>query len=351
MSVESIGRKGVRAGTRGAAMGWKIMPANLPPEYYEVEKRFREGKTPEEKIEALEEILAVIPKHKGTDKLRADFRRRLSKLRTKQAKRPTTRRDTGHRVEREGAGQVVLVGTPNVGKSALVRALTNATPEVADFPYTTRMPTPGMMPFENIQVQLVDTPPITPEYTEPWLPDLIRRADLILLVVDLRADPFSDLEGVVAFLKEKRIAPLRKAHLYEEKEGWTFKPLLVIANKHDDAATEENLQIFNTLVEDDWPMIGVSAVTGRNFDRLKEQLFERLEIIRVYTKARGKTPDRGAPFVLNKGATVEELARKVHKEFVANLKFARVWGRDVYDGQMIQRDYVLHDGDVVELHV
>lgn len=328
------------------------MPANLPPEYFEVEKRFREAKTAQEKVEALEEILAVIPKHKGTDKLRADFRRRLSKLKSKQqTKKATSRRDLGHRVEREGAGQVVLIGAPNVGKSALVGALTNANPEVADFPYTTRLPMPGMMPFENIQIQLVDTPPITEDYTEPWLPDVIRRADFILLVVDVTGDPIQDLEGTVTFLEEKRIAPLRLAHVHDGKHGWTFKPLLVIANKNDDASTEENFQIFKALLEDEWPMLAVSAVTGRNLELLKQALFNGLEIIRVYTKARGKTPDRKSPFVLKKGATVEELAGKVHKEFVDKFKFAKVWGTDVYDGQMIQKDHVLQDGDVVELHV
>jgi ribosome-interacting GTPase 1 len=328
------------------------VPANLPPEYFEVDKRFREAKTPQEKIEALEELLAVIPKHKGTDKLRADFRRRLSKLKSMlQAKKPVSRRDAGYRIEREGAAQVVLIGAPNVGKSLLLGALTNASPEVADFPHTTRTPTPGMMPFENIQIQLVDTPPMTREYTEPWLPDIIRRADLILLVVDVTADPVQNLEETRERLGQKRIGPLRRTDLSEAKQEWVFKPLLVVANKNDDAAAEENFQIFKALLEDEWPMIPVSAQTGYNLERLKKKLFEKLEIVRVYTKTRGKAPDRKTPFVLKKGATVEALAAKIHKAFVGRLKFAKVWGDGVYDGQMIQRDYVLQDGDVVELHV
>ncbi len=328
------------------------MPANLPPEYFEVERRYRQAKAPEEKIEALQEILAIIPKHKGTDKLRADFRRRLSKLKSQQqAKKATSRRDVGYRINREGAGQIVLIGPPNVGKSALVATLTNATPEVADFPHTTRIPTPGMMPFENIQIQLIDTPPMTEEYMEPWLPDIIRRADMVLLVVDVNTDPVQHLEKTVALLAEKRIAPLRLAHLYEGKQGWTFRPVLVVANKNDNASAEENFQIFKALLEDDWPVVAVSATTGRNLEALKRTLFERLDIIRVYTKARGKAPEHNAPFVLKKGATVEDLAGKIHQEFIEKLKFAKVWGNGVYDGQMIQRDYVLKDGDVVELHV
>ncbi len=328
------------------------MPANLPPEYFEVERRYREAKTPVEKIRGLEKMLAIIPKHKGTDKLRADFRRRLSKLKSQQqAKKATSRRDAGYRIEREGAGQIVLVGTPNVGKSALVGALTNATPEVADFPHTTRIPTPGMMLFENIQIQLIDMPPMTQEFMEPWLPDIVRRADMILLVVDVTTDPIQQLEDTVALLEQKRIAPLRRAYLYEERREWTFKPVLVVANKNDNASTDENLQIFKDLLEDDWLVAGVSSTTGRNVELLKQMLFERLGIIRVYTKARGKTPDHMAPFVLKKGATMEDLAVKVHKDFWEKLRFAKVWGNGVYDGQMIQRDYVLQDGDVVELHV
>ena len=328
------------------------MPANLPPEYFEVEKRYREAKSPVEKIRALEQVLAIVPKHKGTDKLRADFRRRLSKLKSKQVdKKATSRREEAHRIEREGAGQVVLVGAPNVGKSALVAALTNATPEVADFPHTTWKPTPGMMPFDNIQIQLIDTPPMNREYTEPWLPDMIRKADIILLVVDVTADPILQLEDTVGLLEEKRIVPLRLASLHEERHGWTFRPVLVAANKSDNELAEENYEIFKDLLEDDWPMVAVSATMGRNLNFLKQELFERLEIIRVYTKARGKGPDRKSPFVLKKGATVNDLAAKIHKDFVGKLKFARVWGHELYDGQMIQRDYVLKDGDMVELHV
>ena len=328
------------------------MPANLPPHYFEAERRYREAGTPQGKIEALEEMLMIMPKHKGTDKLRADLRRKISKIKTQaQKKKGSSRRETAYSVDREGAAQVLLVGPPNSGKSSLVDKLTNANPEVADFPHTTRIPTPGMMPFENIQIQLIDTPPMTRDYTEPWLPDIIRRADMILLVVDVTADPIVELQVTVALLEEKQIAPLQVARLYEGRQGWTFRPVLVVANKNDNASTEENFQIFKDLLEDDWPIVAVSANTGRNLELLKQMLFERLEIMRVYTKARGKAPDRNAPFVLKKGATVEDLAGKIHKEFVEKFKFAKVWGNEVYDGQMIQRDYVLQDGDVVELHV
>jgi len=328
------------------------LPANLPPAYFEAEKRYREAKTPSEGIAALEEMLAIMPKHKGTDKLKADLRRRISKLKSKQQeKKKLGRRDSSYRIEREGVGQIVLVGPPNVGKSALVAALTNADPQVADFPHSTWKPTPGMMYFENIQIQLIDTPPISREYTEPWLLDMARQSDMILVIVDVQTDPLQQLEETISFLKEHRIAPLRLAHLYEGQGAFTFLPFLVVANKNDDTTMEENVDIFRSLLEDDWPLVPVSAKTGRNFDGLKRTLFTSLEIIRVYTKAPGKEPDLSAPFVLKRGSKLEDLASKIHKDFLENLKYARVWGSQVYDGQMVHRDHVLQDGDVVELHL
>ncbi|MGB3905604.1 MAG: GTPase, partial [Anaerolineae bacterium] len=201
------------------------MPANLPPEYFEAEKGYRAARSTADKIARLEELLRTIPKHKGTDKLRADFRRRLSKLKaTDQARKRPGRRESAFHIDREGAGQVVVVGPTNVGKSALVAALTNATPEVVDAPFTTWEPTPGMMPMENVQIQLIDTPPLNTEFVEPELLDLIRRSDLILLVVDLQTDPIQELEDTIALLQEHRIVPQRLRDRYTEQQGLTFIP-------------------------------------------------------------------------------------------------------------------------------
>ncbi|MBM4466720.1 MAG: TGS domain-containing protein [Chloroflexi bacterium] len=328
------------------------MPINLPPEAIEAERQYRAARSVAEKIACLEEFISTIPKHKGTDKLRADLRRRLSKLKAaSQTRKGVSRRDSAFRIEKEGAGQVVVVGSANVGKSALVAALTNATPEVADFPFTTWKPTPGMMPVENIQIQLVDTPPLNRDFVESELLDLIRKSDLILLVVDLQTDPVQQLEDTIAFLQKHRIVPLRLTGRYPEQRHLTFKPLLVLANKSDDESSDEDFEIFRQLLEDDWPLLPVSAATGRNLERLKQAVFERLEIIRVYSKAPGKEPDFSSPFVLKKGSTVEEFARGIHQDFFEKLKSARVWGSAAFDGQMVQRDYVLHDGDVVELRI
>jgi ribosome-interacting GTPase 1 len=328
------------------------MPINLPPEALEAEKRYRAAKSVAEKIARLEEFISTIPKHKGTDKLRADLRRRLSKLKAApKTQKGVSRRASAFQIDKEGAGQVVVVGPANVGKSALVATLTNATPEVADYPYTTWTPTPGMMPVENIQIQLIDTPPLSRDYVESELLDLIRRSDLILLVVDLQTYPIQQLEDTIAILQEHRIVPLHLKDRYTEQRRLTFIPLLVLVNKSDDESSDEDFEILCELLEDDWPLLPVSATTGRNLERLKVVVFQRLEIIRVYSKPPGREPDLSVPFVLEKGSTVADFAGKVHQDFLEKLTAARVWGSAVYDGQMVGRDHVLQDGDVVELRI
>jgi ribosome-interacting GTPase 1 len=329
-----------------------VMPTNLPPEYFEADKRYRAASSPSEKITCLEDLLGTIPKHKGTDKLRADLRRRLSKLKSAaQTKKGAGKRETAYHFDKEGAGQVVVIGPANVGKSALVVALTNASPEVADFPFTTWNPTPGMMEVGGIQIQLIDTPPLSRDFIEPDLMDLIRRSDLMLLVVDLLTDPVQQLEDTVAMLGEHRIVPCYLRERCVERQGVTFKPILVLANKCDDAGADENYEIFCELLGEDWPMLAVSATSGRNLERMKQVVVQRLEIIRVYSKIPGQEPDLSRPFVLKQGDTVQELAGKVHQDFVRDLKLARVWGEGVFDGQLVGRDHVLSDGDVVELHI
>jgi ribosome-interacting GTPase 1 len=328
------------------------MPTNLPPEYFAAEKRYRQAQSPAEKIACLEEMLSTIPKHKGTDHLRADYRRQLSRLKSEsQSRKRASAQQSAFRVEREGAGQAVLVGPTNVGKSALLAALTNASPQVDPAPYTTWRPAPGMMLVEDVQVQLVDTPPLDREYVEPALIDLIRRTDLVLPVVDLQTFPQQQLLETMAILSENRIVPAFLPMRQPATSPTTVLPFLVIANKCDDESLDEICEIFLELLQEDWPMLAVSALTGRGLDRLKQAVFEQLELVRVYAKPPGKDPDYERPFVLKKGATVEQLAGRVHKDFLEKLKYARVWGSAEFDGQMVQRDYVLQDGDVVELRL
>jgi ribosome-interacting GTPase 1 len=329
------------------------MPTNLPAEYSAAEKLYREATTPEQKIARLEEMISTIPKHKGTDKLRADYRRRLSKM--KEAAAQTSKRTRGtvspYSIDKEGAGQLAIIGPTNVGKSSLVVSLTNASPEVSAAPFTTWQPTPGMMPVDDIQIQLVDTPPLNPDYVEPEFLNLIRRADLVLLVVDLQMDPLQQLEDALALLEEHGIVPLHWKDRYAGRRRLAFVPLLLLVNKHDDETTEEDFQIFLELLEEDCPLLALSTLSGRNLGYLKQVAVERLGIIRVYSQAPGQEPQLDSPFVLHKGDTVADFAGRVHQDFYRNLKTARIWGTGVYDGQMVSRDHVLHDGDVVELRI
>jgi small GTP-binding protein len=326
------------------------MPTNLPPDALEAERRYREAETAEEKIAYLEEYISLIPKHKGTDHLRADLRRKLSKLKSaSQTKKGSGKQASAFHIDREGAGQVVVVGTTNVGKSALVAALTNANPEVSEVPYCTWEPTPGMMLVDDVPIQIIDTPPLSKEYVDPEFMNLVRRCDLILTVIDLQTYPLQELEDAAAILEQYRVMPLHQRDRYDAGQRLTFKPFLVVVNKVDDESLDEDFEVLCELLEEEWPLVPVSAGTGRNLKQLGQAVLERLNVIRVYSKPPGKEANLSAPFIMKKGGTVEDFAGKVHKDFLDQLKAARVWGSGVYDGQMVSRDYVLHDGDVVEL--
>ena len=327
------------------------MPTNLPPEYYQVEEQYKQAQTQEEKIELLEDLISTIPKHKGTDHLRADLRRRLSKLKDaassqKRAGGPVS----AYQVEREGAAQIAVIGENNVGKSSLVKSLTNATPEVSPNPFTTWQPTPGMMEFKHVQIQIIDTPPIDREFVEPDFYQLLRRVDLILILTDLTRDPIGQLEHTVSRLIENRIIP---EHLKDDYDqiGNRFVPVLVLCNKNDNPESDENYHIFCQLMETEWPCIPVSVETGRRIEEMQQRIYDVLGLIRIFSKAPGNEPDMTAPFVMKAGGTIDEFALKLHKDFHENLKSAKVWGSTSFDGQMVSRDYVLQDGDIVELKI
>ncbi len=328
------------------------MPTNLPTNYYHAEQRYREAKTPSEKIELLEEMLTIVPKHKGTDKLRADLRRKISKLKdVLQTRKGTGRHQSAYHFNKEGGGQVAVVGPPNTGKSSLVSALTNASPKIAGFPCTTWDPTPGMMPYKDIQIQLVDTPPLNRDYIDPAMMDFIRHTDLVLLMVDLTAGTIRQLEESLELLQEHRIVPIRLKGIVQETRRLFYLPFIIIASKNDDEKTDEIYEIFTELMEKDWEVFPISTSTSKNIDLLRRRIVEKLDIIRVYSKSPGKPADLKDPFTLKQGSTVEDFAVKVHKDFIDKLKSARAWGSTAFDGQKVQRDYVLSDGDIVELQV
>lgn len=326
------------------------MPTNLPPEYYKVEERYREAREPAEKAELIEEMLSTIPKHKGTDKLRADLRRKLAKFKESAAQQKKTgRRDTTYVIDKEGAGQVAVVGAANTGKSSLVASRTNADPEVAEYPLATWLPTPGMAPHENVQIQLIDTPSLDRDFVEPALVDLIRRADLILMMLDIQAYPFDQLEQSLTFLEEHRIIPIENQENFPQDRRHTFLPFVFFMNKVDDETMDDDFETFLQLYDGPWRILPGSVKTGRDIDGLLRYIFDQLGVMRIYSKVPGKEADLTSPFIIHAGATVEEFAANVHKDFVKSLKSARVWGSTAHDGLMAGRDHVLQDGDIVEL--
>ena len=324
------------------------MPANLPPQYFDAEKNFRTAKSPTEKIVALEEMLAIMPKHKGTDHLRAELRSRIAKLSQQAAKKTGTQR-TSMVIEREGAAQVAVIGLPNAGKSQLIASITNASPAVADYPFTTYTASPGMMAFENIQVQLIDTPPLMPQSIEWWLPPMLRRADALLVMVDLLDEPVLQLAEVIDQLAQMRIDI--GAGKVEEEAVLSRQKALIIGTKLDLAGAGESYAVLRSEYGEKLPAMAVSAREGSNLEELRLKVFQLLDIIRVYTKAPGQKPDDSDPIILARGSTLADAAESVHKDFRARLKYARVWGSGKHDGIMVKRDHVLQDGDVIELHM
>lgn len=328
------------------------MPANLPPQYKEAEERYRQAKTNAEKILALEEMLAIIPHHKGTDKLIAQLRRRLSQHKEEAKRRPATSRQTDpFAVKKEGAAQVVLVGLPNCGKSQILASLTNALPLIADYPFSTRLPLPGMMKFENIQVQIVDSPPLMDEFAETGIFNLIRNADALMVVLDLTEDCSTQIELILEELNRRRIKVLKKGECQGKEIGFFYKKAVFVGNKADLPEAQENCLKFLTDFSHIYPTICISAKENYNLEELKKEIFLTLDLVRAYTKAPGKPADLEDPVILPKGSTVLDFAAQIHKDFIQKLKYARIWGKEKYNGQMVQRDYVLVDGDVIELHV
>lgn len=331
------------------------MPANLTPEYLRAELDYKAAKTPEEKLACLERMLAVIPKHKGTDHLQADLKQRIARLRDAMEKQSARKKGPSLRVKPEGAGQIMLVGPPNSGKSSLLAALTDARPEIADYPCTTREPIPGMVEFEGVQIQLVDLPPVWREHCESFVWDNLRGCQGFLLVVDLAApDPSRDVEETLAILKEKKLEPVPddgRPASDEPLPGLTRLPYVVILNKSDLDPEGDLAVLVRETLPSTFPLFAVSAKTQAGVDQLPKVLFDMLRIIRVYSKAPGRAPDLRTPFTLPLGATVTDFAAAVHQELAARLKMARVWGSARFPGQAVPRDYVLHDRDVVELSV
>jgi len=340
------------------------MPANLTPEYRAAEAAFRRARDPAERLERLREMLRVMPKHKGTDHLQGDIRRRIKEL-SEELERPRKGAGRGGPllvVRPEGAAQIALIGPPNTGKSSLHARLTGSGAQAAAYPFTTQHPEPGMMPHEDIHFQLVDLPAVSPEHSVPWLASALQTADAALFVVALD-DPacLEQVEAAHSVLRDKRVdlsprwdTAAGSASDAEPGAGDPFAlrlPTLLLANKADRLPDPEaELRAFLDVAGLRYPALAVSASTGLGLGEIGAWLFGHLGIARVYPKAPGRPTARDRPFILRRGQTVEDVARLVHKDLARSLKYARVWGRSGFDGQHVGRDHRLGDGDVVELH-
>lgn len=326
------------------------MPANLPPQYFDAEKRYRLAKDPETKIQALQAMLAIMPKHKGTDKLHAELRHKIAKFSQEAERKYATARKAGFYIRREGAGQVMLVGPANVGKSQILAAVTEAIPEIAAYPFTTQTLIPGMMRFENIQIQLVDTPPVGHRNVRVLLSNTLRGADLIAIIIDLSMEPVSQVEATLQGLAEARIEPLIDA-TEEATPGSYHSKMLIVGNKNDLENSHDNWEKLYSQYSALFPMTSVSAKEGAGLEELRKAIYEALDIVRVYTKTPGSKADLTEPVILRRGSTVEDAAESIHKDFRSNLKYAMVWGSGKYDGQRVSRGHIVQDGDIVEFHV
>ena len=326
------------------------MPANLSPEYHRAEERLRAAKTAEEKVAALEEMLRVIPKHKGTDHMQADLKSRIAKAR-KEGGKKAGKGGFSYIIPREGAGQVALAGPPNSGKSSLVRALTHATPAVGDYPFTTREPVPGMMPFEDIAFQLVDLPPISEQHVETWVFDLIRYADCVWVVLDgeRAIEGFDEARRVLEAAERRRC--IRPARRPSYLTAAVQKKALIVVTGLDRPGVADSLPVVEELLEGRWRVAGVSARTGAGLDDARQAHLRRLRDHRASTRSSpASRATRLAPFALPLGSTVGDLAERIHKDLLATMTFARVWGASAFDGQAVQKEHVLAEGDIVEIH-
>jgi hypothetical protein len=389
------------------------MPTNLT---VYAKKKWNEvvlAKTPQEKLEKLQEFLSLIPKHKGTEKLCAQTKTKIATLRKEMEEKKRQRKGRGGPrffLEKEGAAQMVILGQTKSGRSSLLTSVTNAKTEVSDYPYTTLEPVPGMLQFEDLQFQIVEAPALLDgsatggSWGQQTL-GLARNADGIILMIDLQDEATKQLETIQNELEKARIViqkprarvDIQRKHvgaglriiavgklvncnlrdvenllkgyriidatvkIYGEAtlddvedaifESTTYRPAILVANKTDTPRATENLQELRHTASSNMVIIPVSCKTKRGLEKLGPAIFKALEIIRVYTKEPNDRTPSGNPFILKRGSTVGDLARQIHSDFIERFAYARIWGKRLpFSPQKVGSSFALDDKDVVELH-
>lgn len=333
------------------------MPANLTLQYHRAEKAYRQATTPQEELDCLQAMLSELPKHKGTDKMQADLKQKISRAKkdlADQSKKGSGKsKGSTTRMPRQGAGRAVIIGGGNAGKSQLLASLTKAKPNIADYPFSTTQAMPGMMPWEDVYVQLIDTPPITADVFDVNTQALIRGAELVLLMLDLGSDEGGDqLLEVVNKINQSKSRLGTETMINPEDIGVTYTETLLLANKIDLAESEDRAQFFAEFVDLPFETFSISALEGTGLKELSDRIYKAMDVVRVYTKLpKNKEPDMDSPFTVKNGQTLADLAELVHRDIARNLKGARVWSSRAHDASHVHVDYVLHDKDIVELHV
>lgn len=328
------------------------MAVNATPQYKKAEEEYRRAQSVAEQIECLEKMLVLLPKHKASEKVQMDLKTRIKEARAElAAEKAAPKKVKGYKFPRQGAGQVVILGGPNAGKSRVLAELTSAKPEVAPYPFTTREPQPGMMPWEDVTVQLIDTPPITDTFFEAYMPNLVRVADGVLLCFDGSSDDAPEQTAeVIRQIESRKTLLARESGFVEDDLTQVCVKTLLVVTRADDPGRADRVAFFEEMLPGRFDPLLVEFDRPESVQALRDAVYDMLGVMRVYTKAPGKPAEYKSPFTLPRGASVEELAERVHKDLAAKLTHARIWGSGVHDGQSVGRDHVLADRDLVELH-
>ncbi|MBS3162572.1 50S ribosome-binding GTPase [Candidatus Woesearchaeota archaeon] len=366
------------------------MPINAHPEYFKAEEKYNKATTIPEKLTALEEMLRVGPNHKSAENLRAEIKSKISKLREQLEKNRQTKGSSKatFTVKKEGAAQVILASVTNAGKSSLLATLTNAKPLVAEYKFTTTRPEHGILNYHGILIQLIELPGIFEgcaykgEY--PTFFGMVRSTDLVIFLIDPTLNESDQIELLQSEFEKAQIKlNAKRPKVFIKRQGTGgieymgaryFKfdlsdatKMLITHGYHnavvtafEDVSLEDLADVLNESIvylplliirtKSDIKGDGISTKTKKNIEKLKDEIFQTLKLIRVYTKSPGKKHD-WPPVALHDGDKIVTLAKVIHKDFIKRFSFSRIWGKSAkHDGQKVGLEHDLMDEDIVEIH-